>query len=218
MAADGPIGDGYPDRPDQPDRDHPDRPVPLDRVDGISRSERRRPTDDVLEAVRIVPMRRRHLKQVVRIEEEVYPRPWTSTLFLSEIAQRSSRRYRVALIGPMLVGYCGLMVVGDEGHVTTLTVDERWQHHGLGTLMLLDLARAAPALGIRHLTLEVRVGNAPAQVLYRRFGFAPVGVRKNYYSETGEDAIIMWARDIDGPEYAERLVGIEARLRGDRVV
>jgi len=166
----------------------------------------------VLAAVRIVPLRRKHLRPVVRIEEEVYPRPWSAALFLSEIAQRGTRRYTVALIGPMVVGYSGLMVVGDEGHVTTLTVDARWQQHGIGTLLLLDLARAAPALGVHHLTLEVRVGNAPAQVVYRRFGFAPVGVRKNYYSETGEDAIVMWARDIDSPTYADRLNGIEALL------
>ncbi len=56
------------------------------------------------------------------------------------------------------------------------------------------------------------MGNTAAQALYRRFGFAPVGVRKNYYAETGEDAIIMWARDIDTPAYAERLSQIEARL------
>jgi len=171
---------------------------------------------DVLEAVRIVAMRRRHLKQVVRIEEDVYPRPWTSTLFLSEIAQRSSRRYTVAMIGPMVVAYSGLMVVGDEGHVTTLSVDGRWQHRGIGTLLLLDLARAATALGVRHLTLEVRVGNAPAQVLYRRFGFAPMGIRKNYYSETGEDAIVMWVRDIDSSQYSQRLANIEARLPRQR--
>jgi ribosomal-protein-alanine N-acetyltransferase len=81
---------------------------------------------------------------------------------------------------------------------------------------LADLARAAPALGVRHLTLEVRVGNDPAQGLYRRFGFAPVGVRKNYYAETGEDAIIMWVRDIDTPAYAERLDAIEAHLEANR--
>jgi ribosomal-protein-alanine N-acetyltransferase len=168
---------------------------------------------DVLGAVRIVPLRRRHLRQVVRIEEDAYPQPWSATLFLSEIAQRSSRRYTVALIGPMVVGYCGLMLVGDEGHVPTLTVDPRWQRRGIGTLMLLDLARAAPGVGARHLTLEVRVGNTAAHVIYRRFGFAPAGVRKNYYPETGEDAIVMWARDIDSPVYADRLSGIESRLK-----
>ena len=167
----------------------------------------------VLGAVRLSPLRRRHLRSVVRIEEECYPRPWSATLFLSEIAQRTSRRYIVATIGPLVVGYCGLMVVGDDGHITTVTVDPAWHRRGIATLMLLDVARTAPAHGVRNLTLEVRVSNAPAQVLYRRFGFAPVGVRKNYYAETGEDAIVMWARDVDGEAYARRLERIEAQLR-----
>ena len=170
------------------------------------------PDQTVAGAVRIAPFRRRHLRSVVRIEEEAYPRPWSATLFLSELAQRSSRRYTVATIGPIVLGYAGLMMVDDEGHVTTLTVDPGWHHRGIGTVLLADLARAAPGLGVRHLTLEVRVGNTPAQALYRRFGFAPVGVRKNYYAETGEDALIMWVRDIDTPAYAGRLASIEAHV------
>ena len=170
----------------------------------------------VLGAVRLSPLRRRHLRAVVRIEEECYPRPWSATLFLSEIAQRTSRRYIVATIGPLVVGYCGLMMVGDDGHVTTVTVDPAWHRRGIATVMLLDVARIAPTHGIRNLTLEVRVSNAPAQVLYRRFGFAPVGVRKNYYAETGEDAIVMWARDIDTDAYGRRLDRIEEQLRSHK--
>ncbi len=164
-------------------------------------------------AVRIVPLRRRHLRHVVAIEEANYPSPWTSTVFLSELAQRSSRRYTVATIGPLVVGYSGLMIVMEDGHITTLTVDPAWHRRSIGTVLLLDQARAAPALGVRHLTLEVRTSNTSAQALYRRFGFAPVGVRPNYYPETGEDAIVMWARDVDTPDYAQRLAGIDARLR-----
>ena len=171
---------------------------------------------DIVGSLRIMPMRRRQLRSVVRIEEECYPRPWSATLFLSELAQRTSRRYTVATLGPMVVGYAGLMLVEDEGHVTTLTVDPAWQHRGVGTAMLLDQARAAVGLGLRHMTLEVRASNAHAQVLYRRFGFAPGGVRRNYYAETGEDAIVMWVHDIDGDEYARRLETIEARLRARR--
>jgi [ribosomal protein S18]-alanine N-acetyltransferase len=167
----------------------------------------------VVGAVRIVPMRRRQLRSVVRIEEECYPRPWSATLFLSELAQRSTRRYTVATIGPLVVGYCGLMVVRDEGHVTTLTVDPAWHRRGIGTLLLVDLARAAVGLGVHHLTLEVRASNAPAQVLYRRFGFAPAGIRRNYYAETGEDAIVMWAHDVDSESYGERLEAIERGLQ-----
>ena len=175
--------------------------------------DRADPGGDIVGAVRVVPMRRRQLRSVMRIEEECYPRPWSATLFLSELAQRSSRRYTVATIGPLVVGYCGLMVVQDEGHVTTLTVDPEWQHRGIGTVLLLDMARAALGLGCRHMTLEVRASNSAAQVLYRRFGFAPAGVRRNYYAETGEDAIVMWVHDIDSESYTQRLASIEARLR-----
>ena len=74
------------------------------------------------------------------------------------------------------------------------------------------LVREAVARGTTALTLEVRMGNEPARALYQRFGFAPAGVRKNYYAEVGEDALIMWAHDIDGAEYGERLDRIEAGL------
>lgn len=170
------------------------------------------PGPEVIGAVRIVPMRRRQLRSVVRIEEECYPRPWSATLFLSELAQRSSRRYSLATLGPLVIGYSGLMLVGNEGHVTTLTVDPAWHRRGVGTLLLLDLARAAVGLGVKDLTLEVRVSNTPAQALYRRFGFAPAGVRRNYYAETGEDAIVMWAHDVDAESYARRLAGIAAGI------
>ena len=81
-----------------------------------------RPDDDGLE-VHIVPMRRRHLRSVLRIEGEVYPRPWSMSLFLSELALRSTRAYFVARIGREVVGYVGLMMTVDDGHITTIAVD-----------------------------------------------------------------------------------------------
>ena len=103
-------------------------------------------------------------------------------------------------------------VVDDEAHVNNIAVDPAWQGRGLGAVLLFDLVRTALDRGARHLTLEVRVGNEPALALYRRFGMAPVGVRPNYYPETGEDALIMWARDIDSEDYAERLAAIAAAV------
>lgn len=170
-------------------------------------------TADVADALWLGSMRRKHLRQVMRIETACYPRPWSSTLFLSELAQRGSRRYVVAMVGPLVVGYAGMMQVVDEGHITNVAVDPAWWGRGVAAWLLLDQARAAPSLGVVHLTLEVRVGNDRAQALYRRFGFAPVGVRKGYYVETEEDAVIMWARDIDTAEYWARLEAIEAGLR-----
>jgi [ribosomal protein S18]-alanine N-acetyltransferase len=163
-------------------------------------------------AVRIVPMKRNHLRDVMRIEQDEYPRPWTTTLFTSELAQRSSRRYTVATIGPVLTGYAGLMMVDDQGHVNTLTVGKAWHRRGVGSLLLIDLARTAVSLGARHLTLEVREHNEAAKTMYMKFGFAPIGIRKNYYVETNEDAIVMWAADADSDAYAERLARIEKKL------
>jgi [ribosomal protein S18]-alanine N-acetyltransferase len=165
--------------------------------------------------VQVVPMRRRHLRAVLRIESSVYPRPWTLGLFVSELAMRSSRVYRVAKAGGAVVGYGGLMLTGGDGHVTTLAVDPTWHRRGVATRLLAALVSEGIAAGAGGLTLEVRMGNAAAQGLYRKFGFVPAGVRKNYYVETNEDAMVMWAHDVAAPAYAERLAAITRLLGGE---
>ena len=162
----------------------------------------------------IVTMRRRHLRGVLRIEAQVYPRPWSLGLFLSELALRATRVYIVAKSGSTVVGYAGLMLTGSDGHVTTIAVDPVFHRRGVGSRLLVALSRAGIARGCTALTLEVRVSNDAAQELYRRFGYAPAGVRKNYYSETNEDALVMWAHDVDLPAYADRLASIESALPG----
>jgi ribosomal-protein-alanine N-acetyltransferase len=168
--------------------------------------------------VSIVPMRRRHLRSVLRIESSVYPRPWSLGLFNSELSLKGSRSYRVAKVGSSVIGYAGLMHVAGEAHVTTLAVDPRFHRCQVGSRLLLALAHTARAWGCSGLTLEVRMGNTAAQELYRRFGFAPAGVRKGYYAETGEDALVMWAHDVDTPAYGERLREIEEGIVGTTVV
>jgi ribosomal-protein-alanine N-acetyltransferase len=159
----------------------------------------------------IEPLRRRHVPAVARIEKLTSTNPWSAELFRGELAlPEASRAYRVARRDGRLVGYGGLMFVLDEAHVTTLSVHPDHQGQGIGTRLLVALVHEARDRGTRALTLEVRASNEAAQALYRRFGFAPAGIRKNYYAEVGEDAVIMWAHDIDGPEYAERLEGIGA--------
>lgn len=160
--------------------------------------------------VRIESMRRRHLRGVLRIEELSNPRPWTLSLFLSELRYTESRAYFVARIGTQLVGYGGLMLVAGDGHITNVGVDPAFRRQGIASRLLVVLARRALAEGAEALTLEVRVSNTGAQELYRQFGFVPAGVRKNYYSDANEDAVIMWATDIDTPEYRARLAEIEA--------
>jgi [ribosomal protein S18]-alanine N-acetyltransferase len=167
--------------------------------------------------VHLVPLRRRHLRSVLRIEGQVYPRPWSLSLFLSELNLRTSRHYVAARMDGSVVGYAGLMLSLDEAHVTTIAVDPVWQRHKIGTRLLAHLARVAVARGARHMTLEVRVSNAAAQTMYRRFGFETEGVRKNYYADANEDALVMWVHDIDTPEYAAVLSQRESGLADSTV-
>jgi ribosomal-protein-alanine N-acetyltransferase len=168
--------------------------------------------------VHLVAMRRRHLRAVLRIEAQVYPRPWSLSLFMSELALRSTRAYTVARIGGLVVGYSGLMLTGEDGHVTTIAVDPAWHRHQIGTRLLVNLANEARLHGARNLTLEVRISNHPAQALYQQFGFRPAGVRKNYYVETNEDALVMWCEDIDTADFTERLARLEAGVTGTTVL
>src|ERR1700730_2334847 len=110
------------------------------------------------------------------------------------------------------------MMTLDEGHVTTIAVEPRRHRGKIGTRLLLVLAREAIERDATALTLEVRMSNTAAQDLYRRFGFGPVGVRKNYYQEVNDDAHVMWAHDVDQPEYAALLDSIERTIPGETVV
>jgi ribosomal-protein-alanine N-acetyltransferase len=178
------------------------------------------PPDEISDEieVRLVAMRRRHLRAVLRIEAQVYPRPWSLALFMSELGLRASRCYVVARVGGSVVGYSGLMLTGDDAHITTIAVDPAWQRHKIGTRLMIFLARESMRRGARNLTLEVRVSNQPAQGMYLQFGFKPAGIRKGYYQETNEDALVMWAEDIDTPEYRDRLQVIDDRIPGTTVV
>ena len=146
---------------------------------------------------------------VLQLEQEIYSQPWPRQVFVDELSQRG-RRYLVVEDDGEIVGYGGLMVVMDEAHVTTLAVIPKRREARLGTRLMLALVDEALAADCRQLTLEVRLSNHPAQSLYRRFGMAPVGLRKNYYRD--EDALIMWAHDIDSDDYAARLAKIREEL------
>jgi ribosomal-protein-alanine N-acetyltransferase len=158
----------------------------------------------------IVPMRRAHIRKIMPIEQQVYPRPWTAQVFVEELEQArvGKRHYLVGTIGDELVGYGGLLYVENDAHVTNIAVDPMWRSRGIATELLLDLAWEANRRGCEAMTLEVRHTNVAAQQLYRRFGFVPAGVRKKYY-ENRDDAIVMWCAGVQEPEFAERLHKIE---------
>ncbi|MEX1217262.1 MAG: ribosomal protein S18-alanine N-acetyltransferase [Acidimicrobiales bacterium] len=174
-----------------------------------------------LEPVVISKMRRRHLRNVLRIEEKTSTTPWSLGLFLAEV-RREEREYLVALQergttetragDPRVVGFAGLLYVIGEGHITTVAVDPGAQRGRIGTKLMLVLVRRAISHGSDSITLEVRASNVAALALYRRFGFAPAGARKDYYKDPTEDALVLWAYEVDTAEYAARLAAIEANL------
>lgn len=169
-------------------------------------------------ALVVAPMRRRHLKPVMRIDALVYPRPWSMGLFLSELSLTRARSYVVARVDRGVVAYGGLMFVDDEAHVTTIAVDPEHQRRGIAKALMVVMARHAMARGAKALTLEVRSSNRAAQDLYRKLGFQPAGVRRGYYPDNREDAIVMWAHDIATAGYADLLASIESDLDCDLVV
>jgi ribosomal-protein-alanine N-acetyltransferase len=155
-------------------------------------------------------MSRSDVPAVATLERAIYPQPWSARIFFDELAQES-RTYIVATDDGDIVGYGGLMLVEDDAHITTIAVVPGARRMRLGTRLLLALVENALGRGARHLTLEVRATNTDAQRLYEQFGFGPVGKRKGYYA--GEDAIVMWALDVDADDYGLRLEEIRIGLR-----
>ncbi len=169
--------------------------------------------DPAATAVRIGPLKRRHLRTVMRIEQLVYPRPWTVGVFHGELALKRERVYLAAKVGSQVVGYAGAMLVEHDIHITNIAVDPQWHRHKIGTRLLATVVVQGIARGAQNLTLEVRVSNVGAQELYRRFGLSPAGIRRRYY-ENSEDAIVMWANDVHLPEYEHRLARLVAAVPG----
>lgn len=141
----------------------------------------------------IRPAERRDVPDLLEIEVAQFPEPWTRSMMLDEISNVETRRYTVAVEGKKIVGYLGLMFVMDELHVNTIGTLPGYEGRGIATSLMNDAWAVAKEKGVRRATLEVAVSNTRAQELYFRFGFAPVGVRKNYYERTREDALILWA-------------------------
>ena len=161
------------------------------------------------EQVVIEPLRRRHLADVLEIEQVSYPKPWSRNVFHSELelARAGDRYYVVARAGAVAIGYAGLMFVVGDAHVTNIAVAPARQRGGVATRLLATLSWEAINRGCEAMTLEVRVSNTGAQALYRQFGFVPAGVRQRYYENT-EDAIVMWCHDIGEREFRDRLASL----------
>ena len=111
-----------------------------------------------------------------------------------------------------IVGYAGLWLMTDEAHITTIAVDPDFQGNGIGELLVVALIDRARQIGARWLTLEVRVSNEVAQRLYEKYTFKEMGVRRRYYSDNGEDALVMWTDPIDSDSFQGILTHNRAAL------
>jgi len=164
--------------------------------------------------VRLDPMRASDLDAVQRIEKASFSTPWPAYAYRQEIEGNRMAHYIVARAGPDVVGFAGIWLMVDQAHVTTFAVDPDWRRQGVGSQMILALLRMSRTLGARQATLEVRLSNLAARRLYERFGFRPVGVRPRYYTDNGEDALIMTTDDLDDPGMVSRLARLGREVEG----
>ncbi|KOG31546.1 ribosomal protein S18-alanine N-acetyltransferase [Streptomyces resistomycificus] len=138
---------------------------------------------------------------VLELERDLFPEDaWSRGMFWSELAHArgpgATRRYVVAQAADgRLVGYAGLASAGDLADVQTIAVSRDHQGTGLGGRLLTELLRAATAFECAEVMLECRVDNIPAQKLYARFGFEPIGFRRGYYQPGNVDALVMRLTD-----------------------
>lgn len=156
--------------------------------------------------IEIEPMTLQHLDRVLEIEALSYSTPWSKRAFVSEVTDNSYAHYYVARKDGIIVGYVGMWVILEEAHITNIAVAPDYRRLGIGQAMLEAMFSKAREKGATRMTLEVRVSNLGAQALYRKLGFADRGIRKGYYTDSNEDAIIMWKDDLGPQKPRERRV------------
>ncbi|UCZ53701.1 ribosomal protein S18-alanine N-acetyltransferase [Bacillus shivajii] len=137
-------------------------------------------------------MKEEDLDEVLEVEHDCFPSPWSRSAFLNELTTNQFAYYLVASLEGKVIGYCGVWVIVDEAHITNVAIHSSCRRRGIGEQLLLGSMNMAKTLGANKLTLEVRVSNEAAQKLYEKLGFVAGGIRKNYYTDNQEDAQIMW--------------------------
>jgi ribosomal-protein-alanine N-acetyltransferase len=133
-----------------------------------------------------------HIDDIMVVEKLSFSIPWSREAFFEEVTGNKFALYLSAVLDGKVIGYAGMWGVLDEGHITNIAVHPEFRGKGVGSLLLQGLIDTAGAKDILSMTLEVRSGNVAAQGLYTKFGFEVKGIRKGYYADNGEDALIMW--------------------------
>ena len=136
-------------------------------------------------------MKAADVSQVHALELATFAEPWSEQSFLDEINKNVCARYLVMAQGEEILAYAGAWMVFEEGHITNIAVKEAYRGQGVGEALTRALMQYAANLGVQYMTLEVRRSNLTAQRLYQKLGFIELGVRKRYYTDNGEDALLM---------------------------
>ena len=189
----------------------------------------------------VAPMRVSDIEEVTHIDHLSFPTPWSYNSYYNEIERNKAAHYYILRLRDAsqdaddqesgwrrlqrwlgvqpghergsIIGYAGMWLMHDEAHISTIAIHPVWRGHALGEYMLLAMLAEARALNAAMVTLEVRVSNIRAQALYRKYHFDVVGRRRGYYSDNGEDALLMTTPALNDPEYNADLASLAAALR-----
>jgi ribosomal-protein-alanine N-acetyltransferase len=162
--------------------------------------------------LRIEPMRLEDLVDVHQIELASFSSPWPANAYRSELETNRLATYLVARVDDRIVAYGGMWLMVDEAHITTFAVHPAWRRQRIGERLLLAFLDLAIDRHAREATLEVRLSNLAARRLYEKYGFRPVGLRPRYYTDDGEDALIMTTEPLTDWAYHDRLERLRAAL------
>jgi ribosomal-protein-alanine N-acetyltransferase len=162
--------------------------------------------------LRIEPMRVEDLPAVHAIERASFDSPWPADAYRSELETNRLAQYLVVRAADSIIAYAGMWLMVDEAHIITFAVHPIWRRQRIGERLLLALLDLAEDAGANEATLEVRLSNLAARRLYEKFGFRPVGLRPRYYSDNGEDALIMTTNHLRDPGMRERIARLRAAV------
>jgi [ribosomal protein S18]-alanine N-acetyltransferase len=178
----------------------------------------------IVNLLKIVPLTTDLLNEVVELDRLCFGQLWTLEGYQRELASPNSEILLLKIqektfengkssISERVIGIGCFWIIVDEAHITILAIHPDYQNRGLGQLMLYSLLKKSSHLGLERATLEVRDTNKSALSLYQKFGFKIAGRRKNYYQKTGEDALVLWCKDINKSEFQDNLALWEEEIK-----
>ncbi len=157
-------------------------------------------------------MENEDIPRVLHVESLCFTTPWPRNAFHNELNDNKLAHYFVGRFDDRIVGYGGLWVILEDAHITTVAVEPTYQRKRFGEQILIRLIDEAIERGARWITLEVRESNVAAQNLYKKYGFTIVSTRRGYYSDNDENALVMWAGNLKGEIYQNRLRALKESL------